>query len=235
MNSNNVTSKVNHIAIILDGNRRFAQKLMLEPWKGHEYGQLKVEKLLEWCKELGARELTLYTFSMQNFNRPKPEFDFLMKLFIEAFTKFYDDPKIEEYGVKVNFIGRYKLFPKEVVYLIEKIISKTKNNSNFVINLAMAYGGREELLDAISKIVEDVKLGKITEVTEEIIEKNLYMQSQPEIIIRTGGEKRTSNFLMWQSFYSEWFFIDKTWPEFEKTDLIQILEEYSQRERRFGR
>ena len=114
-------------------------------------------------------------------------------------------------------------------------IKKTEKNSNYVINLAMAYGGREEIVDAVSKIVKDVKLGKISEITEEIVQKNLYLQSEPDLIIRTGGVKRTSNFLMWQSHYSEWFFVDKTWPEFEEQDLKAILEEFYQRERRFGK
>lgn len=222
-----------HVAIILDGNRRFAKRLMLEPWKGHEFGKEKVEKLIDWCQELGLHELTLYSFSMQNFNRPKQEFDYLMKLIMEAFDGVKDDERIEKYGIRINIIGRYKLFPAEVVEKLDQVMEKTKHNSNYIINFALAYGGREELLDGIKKIISEHHTAE--QIDEKMIEKHLYLSSEPEIIIRTGGEKRTSNFLPWQSIYSEWFFLDKTWPEFEKEDLIEVLKEYSARERRFGR
>jgi tritrans,polycis-undecaprenyl-diphosphate synthase [geranylgeranyl-diphosphate specific] len=226
-----------HVAIILDGNRRFAKKLMLEPWKGHEYGEDKVEKLVEWAIELKLSELTLYTFSIQNFNRPKPEFDYLMNLIVKAIAKLSADDKLEKYGIRVQVVGRYTMFPKEVVDAIEKLMVRTENNNKFTINLAMAYGGREEIVDAVKKIallIESKKLDS-KDITESIIQDNLYLSSEPEIIIRTGGEKRTSNFLMWQSYYSEWFFLDKMWPEFTKEDLKEILLEFEQRERRFGK
>ncbi|HIH32209.1 TPA: di-trans,poly-cis-decaprenylcistransferase [Candidatus Woesearchaeota archaeon] len=222
-----------HLAIILDGNRRFAKRLMLEPWKGHEYGAKRVELLLEWCKEFKINELTLYSFSIQNFNRPKEEFNYLMKLFSEMFTKFADDPRIKKNEIKIRFLGRYELFPKELASLFKEIAEKTKNNSKFILNFAMAYGGREEIVDAIKKIVSEHP--EPEKITEDYVEKHLYIDSAPDIIIRTGGEKRTSNFLPWQSVYSELFFIDKTWPEFEKEDLVNILNEYNQRERRFGK
>lgn len=224
---------INHVAIILDGNRRFAKRLMLEPWKGHEYGQKKVEELLEWCGEFKIRELTLYAFSMQNFNRPKEEFNYLMNLFEKSFEKFFHDPRIEENQIKVNVLGRYDLFPEKVVAEIKKIVEKTKNNNKFILNFAMAYGGREELIDAIKKIVNEHPTPE--DITEEYFAKHLYTSSEPDMIIRTGGEKRLSNFLAWQSVYSELFFIDKTWPEFEKEDFIKIIDEYNRRERRFGK
>jgi tritrans,polycis-undecaprenyl-diphosphate synthase [geranylgeranyl-diphosphate specific] len=221
-----------NIAIILDGNRRFAKRLMQEPWKGHDYGRDKVEKVVDWCVELGIKELTLYSFSIQNFNRPKNEFEYLMNLMREAFNKFYDDPKIEKYGIKVIILGRYKMFPPDLVKALERIMEKTKENKGFVLKFALAYGGREEMIDAINKIVAEHPAG---EISQEMVAKHLYSDSEPDLIIRTGGEKRTSNFLPWQSIYSEWFFLDKNWPEFEKSDLMKILEEYSHRERRFGK
>jgi len=226
-----------HVAIILDGNRRFAKRLMLEPWKGHEYGQKKVEEVLEWCKDLGVKELTLYSFSIQNFNRPKEEFDYLMSIMKKAFEKFYDDTRIEEYHIRVNVIGRYNMFPKNLVDIIDKIVEKTKNNDGFVINFALAYGGREEITDAFKKIAQKILNGELNpeDIDEKLVQENLYLSSEPDLIIRTGGEKRTSNFLMWQSSYSEWFFIDKTWPELSKEDLISIFEEFKQRDRRFGK
>ncbi len=221
---------VSHIAIILDGNRRFAKRLMLEPWKGHEYGAKKVEALIDWCHELKISELTIYSFSMQNFGRPKQEFEYLMKLMREAFEKFKDNPKIDHYGIKVNILGRYQLFPPDVVEIFDAVMKKTAHNNKFVINFAMAYGGREELLDAIKAIAGEIADGKLDPKTidEHTISSHLYTTSEPDIIIRT-------NFLPWQSVYSELFFVDKAWPEFEKEDLLAILEEFSHRERRFGK
>ena len=224
-----------HIGIILDGNRRFAKRLMLKPYKGHEYGAEKIEKLLEWCKELGIKEITLYCFSIENFNRPKNEFEYLMNLFKEEFTKLKDDPRIKD--IKVNFIGRLNMFPKNVRDSMNVLIENTKSNKPYTINFAMAYGGRAEAIDATRKIAEQVKNGKldVDKINEEVFEKNLYTASEPDLIIRTSGEKRTSGFLIYQGAYAELIFVDKMWPEFEKEDLINAIKEYSNRERRFGK
>ncbi|MBD3361638.1 di-trans,poly-cis-decaprenylcistransferase [Candidatus Woesearchaeota archaeon] len=231
-----------HIGIILDGNRRFARKLMLKPWKGHEWGYKKIEQLFDWCKEIGIPELTLYTFSVQNFNRPKNEFDYLMNLFNEAFGKLIREKDLPENKqkldqIQIQFIGRTWMFPQEVQENMRKLSELTKNNGPYTVNFAMAYGGREEVLDAVKKIADSVKKGKldIDSINEESFSKKLYLQSEPELIIRTGGDHRTSNFLIWQSHYSEWFFLEKTWPEFEKEDLLQVINEFSTRERRFGK
>lgn len=226
----------NHIGIILDGNRRFAKKLMLKPWKGHEWGRKKLEKLFDWCKEIGIQEVTIYAFSVQNFDRPKQEFDYLMTLFNETFNDLTKEKtKLEQ--VQVQFIGRTWMFSQEIQDKMKSITEMTKNNGPYKINLAMAYGGREEVLDAVKKIAESVKKGKldINKINEESFSDNLYLKSEPELIIRTGGDHRTSNFLIWQSHYSEWFFLEKTWPEFEKEDLLRVITEFSQRERRFGK
>ena len=224
-----------HIGIILDGNRRFAKRLMLKPYKGHEYGAEKIEKLLEWCKELGIKEITLYCFSIENFNRPKNEFEYLMNLFKEEFTKLKDDPRIKD--IKVNFIGRLNMFPKNVRDSMNVLIENTKSNKPYTINFAMAYGGRAEVIDATRKIAEQVKNGKldVDKINEEVFEKNLYTASEPDLIIRTSGEKRTSGFLIYQGAYAELIFVDKMWPEFEKEDFINAIKEYSNRERRFGK
>lgn len=228
-----------HIGIILDGNRRFAKKLMMKPWMGHEWGAQKVEKLFDWCKELGVKEITLYAFSIQNFNRPKEEFDYLMNIFKKEFNRLLNDEiiKLEKDKVRINFIGRIWKFPEDIQDIMKKLMYKTKDYNNYTVNFAMAYGGREEVLDAVKRIGEKVKNGKldINEINEEIFSENLYMDHEPDLIIRTGGEKRTSNFLIWQSWYSEWLFLEKTWPEFEKEDLIKAIEDFSQRERRFGK
>ena len=227
-----------HIAIILDGNRRFAKRLMMKPWMGHEWGFKKLENILEWVKEFGIQELTLYAFSMQNFDRPKEEFDFLMKIFNEMCDKIINgDYKTNEKGIRINFLGRIWLFPKELYEKMKKITEMTKSYDDHVVNLAMAYGGREEIVDAAKKIAEEIKSGKsdISQINEEFFEKHLWNSSQPDLIIRTGGDHRTSNFLSFQSAYSEWFFLEKTWPEFEKEDLVQVIAEFNQRKRTFGK
>jgi len=226
-----------HIAIILDGNRRFSKRLMMKPWKGHEWGAKKVEKLLDWCKEFGIKELTLYAFSVENFNRPKKEFDYLMELFKTGFDQLKDDPRIYKNKIRINVIGRIWMFPRGVRERMEEIMERTKNHDKYVINFAMAYGGRAEVVDAVKKIAEQIKKGKlkIEDINEESFSRNLYMVDEPDLIIRTGGTKRMSNFLPLQGAYSELIFLDKMWPEFEKEDFIKCVKEYGERERRFGR
>ncbi len=228
---------VNHVGIILDGNRRLAKRLMKEPWRGHEYGARKVEKLFEWAVELGIKELTLYAFSMQNFNRPKLEFDYLMKIFHKEFSRLVNNQRLEEKGIRINIIGRIHLFPESIQEYMKKLMEKTKNNSKHIINFAMAYGGREEIIDAIKELGREIESGKIKskDLNEENFTRFLYMKSEPDLIIRTGGDHRTSNFLAWQSTYSEWFFIEKFWPEFEKEDLVEVINQFNSRERRFGK
>ncbi len=226
-----------HVGIILDGNRRFAKKLMAKPWMGHQWGAEKVQKLFEWSKDLGVKELTLYAFSMQNFNRPKEEFDYLMKVFMEFFEKTKKNPVIHEHKICVKFIGRINLFPKKVYEKMLELMEATTCYDDYRVNLAMAYGGREELVDAVKKIGRQFESGelKAEDVDAETINKNMYMDHEPDLIIRTGGDHRTSNFLVWQSWYSEWFFLEKCWPEFEKEDLVACIDSYVNRDRRFGR
>lgn len=210
---------------------------MKEPWKGHEWGAKKVAKLFEWCKDVGVKELTLYAFSMQNFNRPKNEFDYLMKVFKEFFDDAKNNQALHANRIRVRFIGRIALFPKDVHEKMVELMEATKAYDSYFVNFAMAYGGREEIVDAVKKIGRQFEKGEITadDVDEELVGKNLYINHEPDLIIRTGGDHRTSNFLVWQSHYSEWFFLEKTWPEFEKEDLITCINEFQQRERRFGK
>jgi len=208
-----------HLAIILDGNRRFAKKLMLEPWRGHELGAEKIEKLLEWCKELEIRELTLYCFSLENFNRPKKEF-----------AKLKNDKRVHDNKIKIKFVGRRDLFDLELQRIIKELEEITKDYNDYKINFALGYGGRQEIVEAIKKLVENGG-----EINEENLKKNLWLENEPDLIIRTGGEKRSSNFLPWQSIYSEWIFLEKMWPEFTKEDLVMCIDEFNARNRRFGK
>jgi len=226
-----------HLAIILDGNRRYAKKLQMKPWKGHKFGLRKLAELFDWCSELGIRELTLYAFSTENFNRDKREVQFLFDLFKNEFRKMESDKRFLDKDIKVNIIGNISMFPKDISDMMLKLVEKTKGKKSLVVNFALAYGGRQEIVEATRKILEKVKNKKIKpeDVDEKLLSDNMYLKSEPEIVIRPGGEIRTSNFLTWQSVYSEWFFIDKLWPEFTKDDLIRILDDYKKRERRFGK
>ena len=230
-----------HIAVIMDGNRRFARKLMLKPWMGHEWGRKKVEALLDWCVELGISEVTLYALSVENFNRPKEEFEYIMSLFREACKDLKSDLRLEEkgkkLGIRVRFLGRLGMFPADVHGMMDELMDRTKDNNGLVVNLCMAYGGRQEIADAAKRMAEDVEKGLISsrDVNDDTFKRYLYMPEDPDLIIRTGGEQRLSGFLLYQSSYSELFFLGKMWPEFEKADLVSVIEEFRQRERRFGK
>ncbi len=224
-----MNSELKHVAIVLDGNRRFAKRLMLEPWKGHEFGREKLENLFDWLREANIKELTLYAFSLENFNRPKKEFDFLMKLFKETFEKFKDDKRIHENKIKIKFIGRVELFDKEIQEVVRQLEDMTKDYDNYKVNIALAYGGQQEIIEAVKGLIESGE-----EVNAENFKKHLWLSSEPDLIIRTGGEKRLSNFLTWQSIYSELIFLNKMWPEFDKQDLINCINEFNNRKRRFG-
>lgn len=223
----------NHIAIILDGNRRFAKKLMLEPWHGHEYGRKKVEDLIKYASSLNINELTFYALSQENLKkRPKKELNYLFKLFEEVFSNM-NKKELKEKKLKFKFIGDLTLIPEKLKKQCIKLEKDTKNNKKLKVNIAIAYGGRQEIIQAIKKIIKR----KIPEnkITESIIEKYLHLASRPDLIIRTGGEKRLSNFLPFQSVYSELIFVDKMWPEFTKNDMIKCIQEYNKRKRNFGK
>ncbi|MEK6872596.1 MAG: polyprenyl diphosphate synthase [Nanoarchaeota archaeon] len=227
-----MNTELKHVAFVLDGNRRFAKRLMLEPWKGHEYGRKKVEELLDHVMELGIKEMTFYALSVENIkNRPKKELNYLYKIFSETFKEI-DSEKIEKNKIKIKFIGDLSLLPEELRKLCLKLEERTKNNKKVIVNFAIAYGGRQEIIEAVKKILKNKV--KVEDINENLFEDRLYLKSEPDLIIRTGGEKRTSNFLPWQSIYSEWFFLDKMWPEFDKNDLINCIEEYKKRKRNFG-
>ena len=225
-----------HIAIILDGNRRWAKKYGFPVWKGHQEGIAKVKELFKWCKDLGITEVTLYAFSTENFNRAKQEVGFLMDAFRKQFRELRKHEDVVKKKLRVRVVGREWMFPKDIQKQMQEIVELTKDNKEYTVNFGLAYGGRQEITDAVKEIAKEVKAGKLKPeaITEEMITKNLYLESEPDIIIRPGGEVRVSNFLIWQGNYSEWFFLDKLWPEFTKNDLKRIVDEFAQRQRRFG-
>lgn len=234
---NGKVSNVQHLGIIIDGNRRWAKKRGLESWKGHEAGKKRLKELLNWCRELGIREVTIYTFSMQNFSRSKPELKALFHLLADGVKEFLKDPDIRKYRIRIRAIGRIQLFPRYVQLAIAKVIDATKDYDRYFVNLAMGYGGREEITDAVRSIAKDIEQGRVkaAQINEEMITKRLYLSSEPDLVIRTSGEQRTSNFLPWQSSYSEWYFSPKLFPDFTKADLESALADYDRRERRYGR
>jgi tritrans,polycis-undecaprenyl-diphosphate synthase [geranylgeranyl-diphosphate specific] len=221
---------INHLAIILDGNRRYAKSKGLLNFKGHGYGAENVNNLLDWCLELGIKETTVYALSTENLKRDKKEVDELFNLFKKWFTKFKTDKRVHDNKVGIRFIGDLSLVPEDVRKLALEIENDTKDYNNFKLNFCFAYGGRLEILYAFNKLKN--KKGKIT---EEDIAKALWLSNEPELIIRTGDAVRTSNFLPWQSAYSEWIFLKKMWPEFTKQDLIECIKEFDSRKRNFGK
>ena len=226
-----------HVAVIMDGNRRFARSAGKKPWEGHEAGSKKLGEFLKWCREFGIREATLYAFSIDNFSRPKEEFDFLMDLFRKGFEELKKSDEVRENGLRINFLGRIDMFPEDVSRAMREIMESTKGNDRYVLNLCMAYGGRAEISDAVRRMIADSASGKLDpeRMDDEAIKDYLYASGEPDMIIRTGGEKRLSGFLLYQCSYSELFFVDRMWPDFRKEDFAACIEEFRQRERRFGR
>ena len=221
-----------HIAIILDGNRRWARAQGKMPWDGHKAGFDKLKDLFKWTKELNIKELSLYCFSTQNFDRDPKEVSFLMDIFERAAKDVLKDKDIHNDKVKVRFIGRLSMLPEKVQKAAKEAMESTKDYDNYIVNFCVAYGGREEIIDGVNKVLKE----GIDKVDEETFKKYLYINSDPDIVIRTSGEHRLSNFLTWHTTYSEWFFLEKPWPAFEKEDLINCIEEFKEkRNRRFGK
>jgi len=226
-------NKLNHLAIIMDGNRRWAKKRNLPSLEGHRNGYNTLKKTGEWCQEKGIGILTIYAFSVENWNRKEEEVSYLNKLIIEVFKK--DLNWIYKNGWKLKISGDLSRYSKEIQKVILEAEEKTKNNKDFTLVVCLNYGGRNEIVNAVRKIVKSGIEEK--EINEEIIKNNLYVSDipDPDLIVRTGGELRLSNFLMWQSAYSELYFSKTLWPDFSKEEFEEILEEYENRQRRFGK
>jgi len=228
-----------HVGVIMDGNRRFAKEMKLTANDGHYLGKKKLEEFLEWCFEIGIRIVTVYAFSTENFKRDKEEVEFLMSLYEESFNDLIKDKRVNEKKIRVRLIGKTELLPPRVLEAARKAEEHTKNYNNYFLNVAIAYGGREEIIDAIKKVASDVRDGKITveQIDHDLFKKYLYTGElkDPDLIIRTSGEERISNFLLWQSAYSELYFMDIYWPEMTKLDLLKAIRSFQERERRFGR
>jgi len=230
-----------HIGIILDGNRRWAQKHMMPKWLGHLFGADKAEQVLEWCHDLGVETVTLYVLSTENLQREAEELKMLMEIVEERLKRLLRDERIHRYKIRVKGIGRVELLPASIKRLLEDIEKATESYSTHFLNIAIAYGGRAEILDVVRKIAQEVKEGLMdpSEIDQQTFEKHLYTSHLPnpeaDLIIRTSGEERLSGFLLWQGAYSELVFLDVYWPDFRKIDLMRAIRTYQKRARRFGK
>jgi len=226
-----------HLAIIMDGNGRWAKQKGLLRVLGHEKGTKSVRTTVETCAKLGIENLTLYAFSTENWNRPKLEVDTLMKLLVNSLKK--ELTTLEKNNIRLNCIGNIDLLPAKAKEALLTVIEKTKNNTRMTLTLALSYGSREELLNAVKIISEKVKNNIISTDTldESIINEHLYTHNLPDVdlMIRTSGEHRISNFLLWQIAYAEFYFTDVLWPDFKEEDLYEAIISYQKRERRFGK
>ena len=219
-----------HIAIIMDGNGRWGLKKYNDRNKGHFYGLQNINKVIKNCIKLHIKYLTLYTFSTENWNRPKKEIEYLFFLFKFFYQKNFN--KINKNNIRIKFIGDLKNIPADLKVIIKKIQEKTKNNNRITVVFAFNYGAKSELINAFKKIHKN----KNNKISEELISNNLYTKNipDPDILVRTGGEKRLSNFLLWQLSYAELFFIEKNWPDFNFLDLKKIVNKFRGIKRRFG-
>ena len=227
------SEKPKHIAIIPDGNRRWAEMHGLNKQEAYAKGIDHIWDVLKWCREADIKMLTMWGFSLENFKRDEAEIRQLFELFKQNLKKALENEEKEKYSVKVKFFGKISLFPKEIQEMIKKTEEMTSKNSEYQLNLLLSYGGRAEIVDAVNSIIN----GGIKEVDEEILRKHMYTADvpDPDLIIRTSGEKRLSGLMPWQSVYSEFYFSEKLWPDFSEEDFQAALEDYAKRKRRYGK
>lgn len=225
-----------HVAVIMDGNGRWARKRNLPRIAGHKEGMMVVRKISRLAGELGIKTLTLYAFSTENWKRPKTEVDFLMKLPQDYLNDYL--PELIEENVQVRMMGSKQNLPKHTLNALEKAIQETKNNNGLILNFALNYGSRTEIIEAVKHIIRDSRDGKIGEdgLNEEIFSQYLMSNNlpDPDLLIRTSGEIRLSNFMLWQLAYTEFWFTDVLWPDFNEQFFLDAIEEFQKRQRRFG-
>jgi len=220
-----------HLGIIIDGNRRWAKERGLPALEGHRRGLERLKELIDWSKERGIKVLTLFVFSTENWKRSKVEVNYLIRLFEQALSK-KNIQKIHQEGIKIRVIGQRERLPGSLQKTIKDVEELTKSNKGMVLNFALSYGGRAEIVEAIKNVIK--KKIPLEKITEDMISQNLWT-SDVDLIIRTGKEQRISNFLIWQAAYSELYFCPKYWPEFSEKDLDRALQQYACCQRRFGK
>ncbi len=232
--------KPKHIAIIMDGNRRYAEEVLgADPMEGHKLGRKKLEEVLHWCLELDIHILTVYAFSTENFMRDPDEVQYIMELLEEALYDFAEDKEVHEKQVAIKVIGSMDMLPENIVKAAEYACERTKDYTRNQLNLAIAYGGRQDITDAVRSIAREVSEGKLSveDIDESLISNYISTTGQPDpdLVLRTSGEERISNFLLWQMAYSELYFTDVYWPGFRKIDFLRAIRTYQQRKRRYGK
>jgi len=232
----------NHLAVIIDGNRRFAQKHGMNIWEGHRQGAEKLEKFLEWCFELNIPQVSVYVLSTENLKRSKRELRKLFKLFRKMFKRWEHETKIcEKYKVevRVRFCGDLKRLPKDMNKTMKKIMKKTEKYNDKILNILIAYGGKLEITQAIKNIIKEYLKkrteGKNMKITPELVEKYLWIKTPVDLLIRTGGMHRLSNFLPWQTVYAELYVTDTLWPEFTRKELLKAIKWFNNTKRNFGK
>lgn len=227
----------NHLAVIMDGNGRWAKLKGLFRTAGHEHGATAVKEVVEGCGKLGIKHLTLYAFSTENWNRPKMEVKTLMNLLVSSLKK--EISTLQEHEIRLNAIGKIELLPPRVYKELLEVMDKTKHNEKLILTLALSYGSREEISKTVKDLCFKVKNNIISpdDIDEQVINEHLYTHDLPDVdlLIRTSGEQRISNFLLWQIAYAELFFTDVLWPDFNKEHLFEAILNYQNRERRFGK
>jgi tritrans,polycis-undecaprenyl-diphosphate synthase [geranylgeranyl-diphosphate specific] len=222
----------------MDGNRRHARARGRLPWEGHRLGSETVEALVDWSRGLGVKTLTLYAFSAENFQRAEDEVATLMALFADRLTHLAKDDRIFDNHVRVRVLGRLEMLPQEVLDAIRLVETATDHHDDYLLNFCIAYGSRQEILDAVREIIGKVESGELDRdaIDEKVLGQHLYTNGDdPDLIIRTGGESRLSNFLLYQAAYSELFFTDVYFPSFRKIDFLRVIRDYQRRQRRYGR
>ena len=229
-----------HVAIVMDGNRRFALSSGLRNEQGHRMGKEKVREVMRWCRDIGVKYLTVYALSIENLTSRSPEeLDTLFDLYESGFLELCDDREIHRDRVRCKAVGQIRLLPPRVISAIDAAEKATKDYDDLVLTVCLAYGARQELVDAIKAILSDHRAGKIDldSVCEDLVSQYLYTHDMPDpdLVIRTSGEERVSNFLLWQMAYAELFFIDVHWPAFRKRDFLRAIRTYQGRQRRYGR
>ncbi|WII08716.1 polyprenyl diphosphate synthase [Methanomassiliicoccales archaeon LGM-DZ1] len=230
----------NHIGIIMDGNRRYAKEFLGDDIdEGHRAGERKIRELLDWCLDLKIRYITVYAFSSENFSRGEDEVSFLMGMAADSIREIADDERIVKNHVRIRVLGNRELLPESVRESIEYCESKTAAFSDFTFSICLAYGGRQEIISAVQSIARKVQAGEISpeDIDEDMLSQHLYTSDipDPDLILRTSGEIRISNFLLWQLAYSELYFTDIYWPGFRRIDLMRAIRSYQARVRRYGR
>lgn len=231
-----------HLGLILDGNRRFAKEMGYDDLTmGHKLGAEKLYDVLQWCADLGIKIISIWVFSTENVQRDKQEVEALLNVIQEKIEELANSPVIKRNGFKIKALGKMDMLPESLKSVVKNAEESTKTHSDHILNIAIGYGGREEIVEAVRKAIREKKVNTIEELASSITTKditsNLYTNGipDPDLIIRTSGEIRLSGFLLWQSAYSEFYFCDALWPVFRKIDFLRAIRSYQHRNRRFGR